>query len=351
MKNNLKLSLILFIFIISGCSVSFSTSTSQKDLGGLLKSINHGDTWEQKTSIPKESGKPGSFNGLNTNSMAIDPNDNLALYFGSLEAGLFYSYDGGNGWARATSLGNIKINSIAVDPKSKCIIYVSSGSKLYKTTDCNRSYTAVYYDNKIDTQINAIAINSYNGNILIGTSRGDLIISEDGGKKWAVANRFNNNIIKILIPLNGNKTIFVGTKDKGLFRSTDDGKTWEDLNENLKDFSSSKNIKDIAVSKSEKDLIIIATNYGLLRSRDNGKSWGKIELITPEKKATINSLVVSDLKSDYLYYVTETTYYYSLDGGKRWSTRRLPSKKSGWKLLVDPIDPNIVYVGVKQLTN
>jgi len=173
--------IILFLsmsFVISGC-VSFKTNkdTSSVD-GGVFKTVNKGGTWQQKVLIPTVSGRPNNFSGVSVASMVMDPNDNKAVYFGSVANGLFYTYDGGENWQIAKNLGQATIRAVAVDPGSKCIIYAAIGNELYKSIDCNRTWTQIYYDNELTTTVDAVAIDHYDSSIIyIGVSRGDLIKS------------------------------------------------------------------------------------------------------------------------------------------------------------------------------
>jgi len=142
--------------------------------------------------------------------------------------------------------------------------------------------------------------------------------------------------------------IFIATEGRGIFRSSDNGENWESLAEKLKDFDSS-GFKDLVLAKADKGLMFLATNYGLLKSGDNGNTWQKIELITAENGATINAIAVSPKNSKEIYYATNTTFYRSLDGGSAWTTKKLPTSRAGWKLLVNPENTNIIYMGVRKL--
>ncbi|MEA3464108.1 MAG: hypothetical protein U9R14_03475 [Patescibacteria group bacterium] len=352
-KSKSFITLIIIIFtaiIISGCSVSFKTKDGGGYNGGVYKTVNKGNTWRQKALIPTISGKPKNIGGLNVNSMAMDPSDNHAIYFGSHDNGLFYAYDGADNWQVADKLGKITIKAVAVDPGSKCIIYTASVNKVHKSTDCNRTWSQVYYDNNVNVTVNTIAIDYYDSaNLYIGTSRGEVIKSSDRGVSWQTIQRLEDDVKKIVISPYDSRVVFAATAKKGIYRSTDSGKTWADLSEKLKEFKDSMKFRDLTATDAEAGVVVLATDYGLLRSFNNGETWTKIELITPEKKATINAVAVSPNNSKEIYYVTNTTFYRSIDGGENWTTKKLPTARAGWKLLIDPKDTNIIYLGVRSL--
>ncbi|MBU0637142.1 hypothetical protein KKH16_02965 [Patescibacteria group bacterium] len=343
---------LIISLIASGCAISFDSKEGggPKADGGVYRSVNKGNTWSQRTYIPTISGQPKNFNMVNATSLVMDPGDNKAIYFSSIDNGLFYSYDGADTWQMASDLGKVTINSVAIDPGSRCIIYAAINNKLYKSTDCNRSWTQVYFDNDLSVKINTLAIdNSNNSIVYIGTSRGEIIKSIDRGNSWQTLNRFIDNVIKIIVSQTNSKLIFVSTKNNGIFRSTDAGITWINLSDKLKEFDDNERIQDLIITESEKITLFLAIHYGLLKSVDNGDSWEKIELITPKEETVINSVAVNPKNLKEIYYVTNTTFYHSIDGGQKWITKKLPSSRAGWKLLIDPKNENIIYLAMKQI--
>lgn len=342
----------LLVIILSGCTIGFNTGAgtgiSATD-GGIYKSFDKGTGWEQKVLI-QTVGNKRSFSTLDIISSTLDPQDSKAIYAGSLDNGLLYSYDGAESWQIALTLGKVTVTNIAVDPANKCIIYATAANKVYKSVDCSRSWAVVYFDNEPTTAITSLVIDfSNNNNLFIGTSRGEIIKSSDRGGSWQTLNRFASRVDKIVIsPANAN-VIFVGAFAKGIFRSTDSGVSWVDLSSKLVSVDNSKILRDLAMVKAEKPTVFLATEYGLAKSTDSGDSWSKIELIIEKAKIKINAIAINPFDANEIYYVTDTTFYRSLDGGKNWTSTKLPSGRRGYKLLIDPKNPNIIYLAVKQI--
>ncbi|GAF95037.1 unnamed protein product, partial [marine sediment metagenome] len=225
-KNKLNLLILIMVIaiIVSGCSISFKTEDNGINDGGVYVTINKGDNWQQKVLIPTTTGRPKSINTLSANVLAMDPNDSGAIYFGSVDNGLFYTYNGAKEWFIAKNLDKITINDVVIDSSSKCIIYAAIGNRVYKSTDCNRSWSQVYYDNDVNTIINSIVIDHYNSaNVYIGTSRGEIIKSSNRGVSWQTLGRFKGDVEKIIISPHDSRLIFVATSKKGIYRSNDSG--------------------------------------------------------------------------------------------------------------------------------
>ncbi len=340
------------ILITSACSISFNAggSDSNESAGGIFKSTNQGDLWSRKNAVPTISGKPVSIGALDNVSFIIDPGDRQALYYGSLANGLFFTYDGADTWQLAKSLGKVTVRAVAVDPQNRCLIYVAVDNKALKSNDCSRSWKQIYYDNDLTVTINAINIDFKKSEVVyIGTSRGEIIRSFDYGENWQTLNRFAGAVSRIAISPHDNRVIFVATLRDGLHRTNNGGNVWTNLNEHYRDFDGANIFKEIVLPAAEQNLVFLASNYGLLKSTDNGDSWEKISLLTPEEHATINSLAVNPKNAKEIYYVTNTTFYRSLDGGESWNTKKLPSGRAGWKLLIDHETPTTLYLSVKKL--
>jgi photosystem II stability/assembly factor-like uncharacterized protein len=344
-----SLLLVATVTMGAGCSISLKNSgnTTAVD-GGFWVSLDKGVTWQQSVAVPTISGV-SSISSLDDSSLAIDPKDTGALYFGSLSDGLYYTFGLSNGWTKADSLKESKINSVAVSPNDKCVIYAAAGNKIYRSNDCNRTWTQIYYDNDTNISINVVAVDFYNaGRVYFGNSRGDIGRSNDGGDHWVTVLRTGSNINDIVFNPDDSRKIFVATSDQGIYRTADAGENWTPLEDKMKDFKNSFNIIALAVTPGDNSLVFAATTYGLLKSSDFGNTWLKIDLVTPEEDSSISSLAVNAQNPKEIYYVTNTTFYSSSDGGASWRTKKLPSTRAGRKLLIKPDETNVIFLTVKK---
>lgn len=354
------------ILLTSACSVSTnSTGGAQSADSSIFASADRGDTWRTPSAIPNITGRAGSIADLSVNLITMDPQDGKALYLGAYDSGLYYTYNIADGWNEAKNLPKATINDVKVDPKSKCIIYVAIGNRVYRSNDCNRNWTQIYFDNNPGVTVNTIAIDQYNnGNVYIATSRGEIIKSIDSGNSWRTIQRLEEGIARLLISPLDSRLIFVATLKNNIFSFNSNTNTnpansadleanflvenWTDLNEVLRDYNLGISFKDIALSVKD-GALFLATEKVILRSNDNGASWENIKLIQPEKDAVINALAVNPENSNDIYYVTNTTFFRSSDGGASWTTKKLPTQRAGRELLIDFQNPNVIYLGTKKI--
>lgn len=343
-KTNFILLIIAGLILMGPGCISFGGGTNGGNDGGVFKSADKAENWQQKVALAAT--KPSAIANVNVVTMVFDPGDSRTIYLGTTDNGLFYTLDGGDSWMQAGALSSGRINAVTVDAKNKCNVYASMGNRVFKTSDCTRTWQNVYVDTRGDQSVTALASDSYNPSIIYaGLSGGDLIKSTDAGGSWAVVKRFENNVAEIIVNYYDTRILYVGTLNRGIWKSTDSGANWTDLSENLNQYNGARDFKRLVINFTEKDSLLLASKYGLLKTTDGGTGWKPISLLTPPGSVDIYSLAVNPKNSNEIYYGTISTLYKSSDGGARWVTRKLPTTKAATFLAVDPQNENIVYLG------
>lgn len=373
--NSKKISLIIFLplllFSLSACSLSTTSSSktanpaaSGPDLGGVFVSTDRGVNFKQQASTPTVSGMPGSLNSLSVRTIAQDPSDSNAVYFGSYEKGLFYTYNISNGWNDVKTFPRVTVTAIAVNPENKCDIYATFANRLLRSLDCARTWKQIYLDADDGAIFNTLVIDYYNpSNLYLGTSRGDILKSIDGGNSWRVLKRLTDGVSKIVLSPRDSRQVFVATRGAKIFSFTTDTNTnprtsanievnfsvdnWTDLNAVLKDLKIGDRFVDLVIAQSDAALFL-ATDSTIVKSVDKGISWQKLSLLPSEKDGIIRAIAVNPQDTKQLYYATDLTFFRSVDGGVTWSNKKLPTSRAASYILVDYKNPNNVYLGVKE---
>ena len=355
------LALLFGILLLSACSITTKSSGGTGADSSVFLSIDSGKTWRSVVNVPSVNGQPGSIADLDVNVLRMDPQDNLAVYLASVDAGLYYTYKVTEGWNKVAGLPTATIRDVKIDPKNKCIIYAALANRLYRSADCARTWTQVYFDNNAGVSVNTIAIDHYNTrNLYIGTSRGEIIKTIDSGESWRTIKRLNEGWARLIVSPKDSRLIFAASVTNNIYSFISNTNTnpansedldqnflvdsWTDLNDVLKDFKLGNKFKDLIIT-SQDGIIYLATDRLILRSPDNGITWENIKLIQPEKDLVINAVAVNPKDPKDLYYVTNTTLFRSTDSGTTWTTNKLPTARAGRSLLVDFKSPNNIYLG------
>lgn len=319
--------------------------TSSGD-GGVFKSTNSGDAWTQKSAVPSVDGSKHSIGAASVGSLVQDPSDPQALYIGTSENGLWLSYDGGDSWRTTPQVSRGAVTSVAVDPKAKCTVYATVENKLVKTEDCTRTWAVRYLDSAADRLTTAVAVDTYNPQLVwLGNMNGSLFQSQDSGMTWKLSHAFDGRILRIVMAANDSRRIYVALQGKGIWRTDDGGANWKDLSPNYQKFAGSADFMDLTLGVSEPKLVLFASKFGILRSRDGGDTWEKVELLTPPGTTLIYSLAVDPRDPNVIYYGTATTFYRSQNGGVNWIPKKLPTSRAATVLLVDRSNSSVLYMG------
>lgn len=368
-KNLIKLfSLFFLLLLASGCTIIPTGSSSKKSKtpvtynGGIFRtgefSVQANTlNWQKVSDVYSTGGKIRTLDTASIVSYALDPNDKAALYIGSQNEGLYYSYNYGQAWQQTlTDKGSVNAIAVSPDPATnKCTIYAATNNYIHLTKDCGRTWLPVYFEARPKIVVTALAIRKDNPKIVYaGTSEGNFIRSFDGGVTWDSINRFNNPVVHIIIQNHiDSKIIYVVTQSAGIFRSPDGGENpaaWEDLmklqvdqsevadENNYKEFgkvSGSKSYLAVSTDKSVGDGLIYVNTLGIYRLK-YGDMWRQLKLIPPKKKETITAVGVNPDNTKEVLYASTGAFYRTFDAGENWNITPLPnSGKPVWTVFSD----------------
>jgi photosystem II stability/assembly factor-like uncharacterized protein len=151
--------------------------------GGVFKSTDGGDTWQQLTNgLPVE--------GLGRIGIAVAPTNASRVYaiVDAKAGGLYRSDDAGATWTLISNQARIwgrgwYFCKIAVDPKNADTVYVSNTS-LYRSTDAGRTWTAIKGAPGGDDYHQLWIYPEDPRRMILGSDQG-AIVTEDGAQTWS----------------------------------------------------------------------------------------------------------------------------------------------------------------------
>ncbi len=166
-------------------------------------------------------------------------------------------------------------------------------------------------------------------------------------------------ITDIEIPNNNPTTYFVGTASGGIFRSTTAGASWDPIFDSVSTLS----IGDIDISKTNTNMILVgtgepnggggSTNFdgsGVYLSNDGGDTWQSKGLVNVGSIGKVlidpinpNNMYVGSMGLLYAQTINRGVYK-STDAGNTWTKTLFVSDKTGViDMAINPINPNIIY--------
>ena len=196
----------------------------------------------------------------------------------------------------------------------------------------------------------SLANDSHNpDHLLLGTSTGQLFVSEDSGHNWARSARLGGDdyvLDHITIDPQNPKHIYVSAWSVSsqqigdVFRTRDGGKKWEAL-----PGMHGKSIRAMAVFHGDSKVLVVGALDGVFRSNDGGDSWQRM---SPENHAdikNIESIAVDPKDPNTVYAGTWHLAWKTSDGGANWQQikKGMIDDSDVFSVIVDHSNPSVVF--------
>ncbi len=342
--------------LLAVCALSLTAASCDlfpSKTAGVLKTSNGGIDW-QATNTLKDN--KGDIAGLSISKLAFDPQATDIIYASSNNSGIYKSNDGGSTWEQI--LGQIPILDFVVHPTDSQTIYAAgqfdNRGRALITKDGGKSWNAIYTAANSSTSVRSIAVNPNSPQqVAIGMSQGELILSNDGGATWRLAQSYNDRINKILWL---NDAMYVLVKGTGIFKSVDSGSTFQLITASLQSSGNTLNLSifgnsisqfnQMAASLLNPSTIYVTTNLGLYRTTNGGGSWSFVSMPLHKESAPPVALAIAPSSDNVLYVSSGTNVFKTTDGGNSWSSVDTKVTGSVNALLIDPNLPQVAFAGV-----
>lgn len=228
---------------------------------------------------------------MQSNIYSIDqaPSDSDVLYCGSETGEVYRSSDGGNSWINVSlnELWNKGVRSIEIHPNDPNIVYIGSGSNIYKSINGGLTWTDVLY--VWNLYANEILINPSTPNTILAATYEGVYRTIDAGLNWTQL--YSDLAYDLKTNTDDDNTVYLLKHNPDLeicqfMRSTDAGSTFI-VQSNGWYSSTDPDRHDgggrLAVSNADSDRVYAYligeakagdTGYiGLYKSDDSGSTW------------------------------------------------------------------------------
>jgi|GEM_PF-2905070 len=260
-------------------------------------------------------------------ALVYDPTDSRVVYAGTdgqraIGGGLYKSTDGGVRWT-LTSLKDVDIYQIVIDPRQPASLYAGTSKGVYVSRDAGATWSERNSGLKTTTIV-TLAVDpaapratgrgtpTAGGPIVyLGTRQGEIYKSLNGGTDWRLVQNVNAPITSLLVYIRRPDTIFATTED-GLFSSTDGGETWNQVSGGIWKIRLSG-----LVAHPVEDTIWAYGAPGVFVSHDGGVNWGPAAVGLEGTQPS--ALVINTAEPTILYVGTDKGIFRTNNGGVTWS--------------------------------
>lgn len=308
-----------------------------KEPGGFFKSTDGGETWRESSQLR---GEPVYA------MIQYEPNPDMLLV--GTSGGVYRSMDAGETWTKLATEGltNTYVESLAVDPRTPETIYAGTWYRLFKSTNGGQTWALKKNGMIDDSDVFAIEIDKRDPDHIVASACSGIYESTNGAETWRKVQGIpstsrRTRAIK-MSPVQHN-TVYAGTTE-GFWRGVS--------NQWMVTTSKQLEINSIAIHPKNPQTVFIGTNnYGVMISRDGGKTFapsndgfsGRLAYsVVPdrERKGRVYAATINTTTGGGFFFVSN-------DDGKTWqaSMRNMPNRLSTYAILQDETDPNVIYLG------
>jgi photosystem II stability/assembly factor-like uncharacterized protein len=312
--------------------------------GGIYKSTDGGDTWQELTGMQKHS----------VRALAIAPNNPRYLIAAAID-GAYRSLDAGATWQRFSPVNHpdiIRLHSVAIDPQDSQIVYLGTEHLPWKTTNGGKDWVCVKghpSDKKQqfidDSDIFSITVNRSDSQEVFASACSGIYHSRDGATTWEKYKGipFTSRRTHIIYPDPTNNQIVYSGTTEGLWKTTDGGQNWRLLT------SLRTVINAIMIHPQQPEKVYIGTKAGGVLVSENG---GETFQATNEGfvNRQIATLVIDReqkqrIYAGVLFNGTEGGLFISDDQGNSWRAIKQGLAGDIYAIYQVPETPAIIYAG------
>ncbi|UCC39229.1 MAG: glycosyl hydrolase [Candidatus Aminicenantes bacterium] len=372
MKKSRVLFIAFFCFLFLCSSLNSSTGNlaqSSKKINRFNPNLYKAMKW--RSIGPYRGGRSTAISGI--------PSKPYVYYFGGTGGGLWKTEDGGLNW-RCVSDGFFKtgsVGAIAVSEWDPNVVYVgmgetqmrgnvSHGDGIYKSTDAGKTWTHIGLNDT--SQIARVRIHPRDPDIVYVAALGHVygpneergvFRTRDGGKTWEkiLYRDAKTGAVDLILDASNPRIIYAalwefyrtphslssGGPGGGLFKSTDGGDTWTEISHKPGLPKGMLGKIGVTVSPAMPDrvwAIIEAKDGGVFRSEDGGQTWRRVnDERRLRQRAFYYTRIYANPKDADTVYVLNTGFYRSVDGGRTYTTIRVPHGDNH-DLWIDPKNPH-----------
>ena len=294
----------------------------------------------------RANGPPGG----DVRSLVVDPNNPDRLYFGTLDAQIYTSADGGRTWEFLYDFKRPKlfVDRIIVDPRDSKVLYVAThrhtdAGGFFKSTDGGRKWRQ--HPALKNEALHSLIQSSLNPNVLIAGTFHGMYRSDDSGESWKHLPTSTTpgleHVHSVAIDPRTTNTIYAGTFHLP-YKSTDGGQTWQSIKNGIIDDS---DIFAIDIDPRDPNHVIMSACSGIYESKDAGASWAKVNGIPSQSRRTRAILQHPSLPGIVFAGTTEG-FWRSDRGGHKDSWMVTTSRQLEINsITVHPSRPQTVFIG------
>ena len=308
--------------------------------GGLYRSTDGGDTWDDAANDPDQGLNLGQGHGRVRDVATAEG----VVYAATTGCEWFHwSTDGGDTWSHASG-GPWWVEDLAVHPTVTTNLYVA-GDDVYISTNGGQSWFSSSTGIDPNDWIRDLAINPITPTIIYAASDGKVYKTADGGAHWSNSGSGLPSQIVWSIAVNPltPTIVYAGLEAEGVWRSDDGGANWSQ-------WSGSDihcpYVREIVIDPSDPNTVYIGTDgTGVYKRTEGDAFWTHLGPFYSTGQRRVYAIgMTANAPGTVFAGVWGDGIYKSTDGGQNWQARNVNlSALHINRIAADPNHPGIAY--------
>lgn len=359
-----------FVFNIAGIRMfqfgSVGGGGSARAAGGLLRSLDSGETWEaaavseDKTSFPRE-----------ILDLVFHPRENNTLFIGAKSSGLWKSENGGASWRRVEDETGLLVGTDVYAVRFQnfnplnlyLAVFKDRRGRVLKSEDGGKTFHEVYFVTADGFGVFDLWVNPSNArHVRIVTGQGGILETTNGSATWRIVKWFTDSLERLMVNSAFPNEMFVITSGRKIFKTFDGGDNWADLERGLRESQTQQLSPDVSVNPfgallgggrgslealvadpSVFSRVYVGSREGLFRSFDGGFTWRRLDSLIPPAETTISAVAIHPHSPVRIFTGAGNQLHKSEDNGISWSVSTLPTSSRIERLLIHPGRPETMF--------
>jgi photosystem II stability/assembly factor-like uncharacterized protein len=178
-------------------------------------------------------------------------------------------------------------------------------------------------------------------------NNGDLFRTKDSGRSWQLIPGMRGRSIRAFALAETNPKILTAGALEGVFRSFDGGETWQQISP--PGHPDIKNIESLAIDRHDANVIYAGTWHLPWKTTDGGKTWTNIKQGVIDD-SDVFSIIIDFSNSNNVYASACSGIYKSESAGALFhKIQGIPKTARRTRVLQqDPVNANVVYAGTTE---
>lgn len=365
----------LFALLLMGQSCG-GGSTQDTTSGGVYFSDDLTETWLPKLFVSQDQKGTVTIAPTNVTKMRMDQKDRNVIYITTAQNGVYKTFTNGEQWVQ-TGIATGLVRDLQIHPLNSEILYITYGTSILKSADAGGTWNVIYRD-VAGGEPTRIAIDWFNPQrLIIGTTLGQILISEDEGVNWNSYLDIDGPVTDLLMSPTDSRLLYITELDRNIYRSEDGGYVWKNMvsrtykpdetdlalikEQQDWDLFLSTNpgffqVKSIVFDVNDSGKIYATTGEGLFLSLDRANTWNRVDTLiakAAEQNARIRAVTTIPGSPQLLLFAVGSKIHKSEDYGATWktidnfaSTGIITSLTPEYLTPEDP-ESNIVFAGTE----